>query len=178
MPGDFERCYALLQELTPLAADCGAVCGGACCRDTGEDNGMLLFPGEREFLAAAWPDAAFRQTAGGGWLLTCDGACDRRMRPLSCRIFPLFPMLGADGRIRAELDPRAFRVCPLVQWAQRVCLQRDFVRTVRRVGRLLAADEACRLFLQEQTHELEAWGRLLPDPAGRKPIQRRKVEVL
>lgn len=177
MAVDFTLCYVWLQELTPLSADCGDVCGGACCRDTEENKGMLLFPGEREFLAGRWPEMVFRKTATGDELLICDGACDRRMRPLSCRIFPLFPMLGADGRVRAELDPRAFSLCPLARWSQRIRLRRDFVRSVRRVGRLLATDEACRRFLQEQTRELEEWNQLLFDSEGRSPIQRRKVEL-
>lgn len=178
MSVDFALCYALLGERTPLPADCGTVCDGACCRDTGEQTGMRLFPGEWEFLSPHWPETAFRKTADGGWLLVCDGVCDRLHRPLACRIFPLFPLLGEDGRVRAALDPRAYRLCPLARLSQRVRLQRDFVRTVRRVGRLLAADEACRHFLQEQTRELEEWNQLLPDSDGRSPIQRRKVASL
>ena len=178
MPVDFAACYALLQEVTPLPADCGEVCGAACCRDTGEDNGMLLFPGEREYLDARFPERSFQKTDSGDWLLVCDGRCRRDVRPLACRMFPLFPLLRADGRIQAAVDPRAFHVCPLVQMAARIRWQRDFVRTVRRVGRLLAADDACRAFLQEQTKQLEEWERLLPLWSGRSPIQRRKVEIV
>lgn len=176
MPADWALCYALLQDRTPLAADCGTVCEGRCCRDTGPDSGMLLFPGEREFLQGRFPETAFAPTAAGGWLLTCSGRCDRRTRPLACRIFPLFPMLGEDGRIRVRLDPRAFRVCPLAKLNERVRLQPAFVRAVRQTGRILAADDACRTFLQEQTHELEQWQRLLGQPGTRTPIQRRKAE--
>lgn len=176
MPADFTLCYALLQDVTPLPADCGEVCGGICCRDTGEDNGMLLFPGEREYIQGRFAETAFAETTAGGWLLTCNGSCDRRYRPLACRIFPLFPMLSEDGRVRVRLDPRAFRVCPLAKLNERVRLQPAFVRAVRQVGRILAADDACRLFLQEQTHELEQWQRLLGQTGVRTPIQRRKVE--
>ncbi len=171
MPADFERIYALFQDKTPLAADCGSVCGAACCRDSGEDCGMRLFPGEREYLAAHWPKDCFRPTRDGGVLLVCDGRCDRRFRPLACRIFPLFPYRETSGRIRADYDPRALRLCPLVKLAGRTRLERSFVRTVRRAGRLLTADRECHRFLREQSGQLEEWKRLLP--LVRVPIQRR-----
>lgn len=136
---------------------------------------MLLFPGERELLAGHFPETAFHPTEDGGWLLVCDGGCNRRYRPLSCRIFPLFPVLEQDGRVRVAIDPRAPRVCPLARFSERVIFRREFVRTVRRVGRLLAADDACRRFLQEQTIQLQEWGRLLPGGL-RRPSSRRKAE--
>ena len=39
------RARRLLADLTPLQTDCGALCGGACCKGD-EGTGMLLFPGE------------------------------------------------------------------------------------------------------------------------------------
>ena len=36
--------YSLLDDVTPLKADCGALCDGACCK--GDDAGMYLFPHE------------------------------------------------------------------------------------------------------------------------------------
>lgn len=176
MTADLGLCYTLLQDVTPLRVDCGQVCGGVCCRDTGDDNGMLLFPGEREFLTRHFPASAFHPTANGGWLLVCDGRCDRRYRPLSCRIFPLFPLLEQEGRVRCVIDPRAWRVCPLARVAEEVCFDKAFVRRVRRVGRLLAADDACRRFLQEQTLQLQEWGRLLPGGGLQRPSPRRKAE--
>lgn len=173
---DLNLCYTLLQDVTPLPVDCGRLCDGACCKDTGEDNGMLLFPGEREYLSGHFPDAAFHPTEEGGWLLVCDGVCDRRYRPLSCRIFPLFPILEESGRVKSVIDPRALRVCPLARVAEEVCFDKAFVRSVRRVGRLLTADDACRRFIQEQTIQLKEWGRLLPNGKLSSPSPRRKAE--
>lgn len=136
---------------------------------------MRLFPGEREHLAVHWPESCFRPTRDGGILFVCDGRCDRRFRPLACRIFPLFPYCETTGRIKAGYDPRARRLCPLAKLAGRTRLERSFVRTVRRAGRLLAADEECRRFLRELSEQLEEWNRLLP--ACRTPIQRRQVET-
>ena len=89
-------------DLTPLAFDCGRLCGSHCCQG-GADAGMRLFPGETA-------DSGFtvRDTADGGRLLLCGGHCDRRVRPLACRIFPLFPISAmtdgsAPDSIRARL---------------------------------------------------------------------------
>lgn len=193
------QAWALLDEVTPLPADCGTVCGRACCRgENGEVSGaggaqgepksalrkgegaagMLLFPGERELLEqrrAPVQAPGFRfYAAAGGILAVCSGSCDRRCRPLACRIFPLYPHLDREtGRIRAVYDPRAWRVCPLVRENAWVRLDRHFVRTVRTVGRLLAQDEDCRRFLLEQAAEMEAIAAFLPLWEGRPPVARR-----
>lgn len=175
MPADFEQIYSLLENVTPLAADCGSVCGAACCRDTGQDSGMLLFPGEQDYLAGHFPASCFRFTRDGGGLLICEGKCERPYRPLACRMFPLFPYLDKEGRIRTGYDPRAVRLCPLTRLARQIAFERPFVRAVRQTGRLLAADGDCRRFLQEQSIQLEELGRLMPPL--RSPIQRRKVDI-
>ena len=141
-------------DLTPLAFDCGRLCGSRCCQG-GADAGMRLFPGE-----AADSGFTVRDTADGGRLLLCGGHCDRRVRPLACRIFPLFPYLDGDGRIRAGFDPRAYALCPLVR--ARVTPQLAFIRQVRRAGRRLTADPEGRRFLTGQTAELRQLGGLIP----------------
>ncbi len=202
------QAWALLDQVTPLPADCGTVCGRACCR--GEDGGtsgaggaqaepeaapregdsaagMLLFPGERELLEqfreqplaqgeGPAPAHGFRFCeAAGGTLAVCSGSCDRRCRPLACRIFPLYPHLDREtGRVRAVYDPRAWRVCPLVRENAWIRLDRHFVRTVRTVGRLLTQDEDCRRFLLEQAAEMEAVAAFLHLWEGRPPVTRRK----
>lgn len=175
-PNLFYRACTLLGERTPIHADCGCLCGGACCKG-GPSEGMLLFPGEEDFygkLSALRPEAAGGFTFSGPdgrRILLCGGACNRSFRPLACRIFPLFPALRADGRVQAVLDPRAVGVCPMAKTAAR--LDRSFIRAVRRIGRLLASDPACRAFLLEQTKELEELRRLIPMEKGWRPIRYR-----
>lgn len=137
---------------------------------------MRLFPGEAALLreAAGRGDGFQINPADGGLLLTCPGTCDRRLRPLACRFFPLFPYVDAAGRVRAVYDPRAFRLCPLVRQRAHVPLRRDFVRAVRRAGRILMGDPACAAFLRENSRELDTLWRLLPD-SGRAPIARRSI---
>lgn len=167
-----ERAYALLEEVTPLTTDCGAVCDGRCCRESADSEGMLLFPGEEVLLA----DAGYTiRPADGGYLLTCGGTCDRQKRPLSCRIFPLFPILTEEGRVKAVYDPRGYRMCPLVRECAHVPLDREFVRRVRRVGRLLTADPACAAFLRMNSEEIADLNRFLNLEEERPPIARRRM---
>lgn len=168
-----ERAYALLDTVTPLHTDCGQVCDGRCCRETADSQGMLLFPGEEE--AAREAGFTLVPAQGGHTLLVCDGTCDRTRRPLACRLFPLFPLVEEDGRIRAVYDPRGYRMCPLVRECAHVPLDRRFVRTVRQVGRILMRDAACAAFLQAQSEEIRVLGRLLPQLEERTPIMRRKI---
>ncbi len=148
------QCRSLLEEVTPLRRDCGALCGAACCSSLeGEETGMLLFPGEEE---ACGDEPGFRITEGaGGKLCICSGRCERSRRPLACRLFPALPVIR-DGGIRVEMDLRARAVCPLAR--QRVDgLSADFTEAVRRVGELLLADPRQRetlLFLTEQQTEM------------------------
>ncbi len=166
------QALALLEDVTPLDTDCGRVCDGRCCRPSADSIGMLLLPGEEKLLAGE----GFTLThADGGTLLTCDGHCCREMRPFACRIFPLFPYVGEDGRVRAVYDPRSWRLCPLTQNCARVPLRRDFVRAVRRAGRILMRDPACAAFLRANSREIDELSRLLPLSEERAPIARRKL---
>lgn len=162
----------LLEDITPLATDCGRVCDGRCCHPSEQATGMRLFPGEEEMAVAA----GFRvvPTEDGGALLECDGTCDRTSRPLACRMFPLFPYVEEGGRVRAVYDPRAWHLCPLVRECAHVPLRREFVRAVRRAGRLLMANPACAAFLQQQSREIDMLWQLLPLNEERPPIARRR----
>ena len=172
MADAIERALALLEDVTPLAADCGQVCDGRCCQPSADSEGMRLLPGEQELLA---DDGFVFKDADGGVLLTCGGRCRREMRPFMCRVFPLFPYVDGSGRVRAVYDPRSFRLCPLTRNRARVPLRRDFVRAVRRAGRILMQDTACAAFLREQSREIDDINRLLTLTDERPTIARRKL---
>ena len=127
----------LLEAVTPLARDCGRVCGAACCSSLeGEETGMLLFPGEAEAYANL-PGWKTLQTPRGT-LLFCPGTCRREERPLACRLFPLFPLPEADG-IRVAVDQRARAVCPLARQGKNAMLP-AFREAVRKAGERLMQD--------------------------------------
>lgn len=142
------ECRALLGDLTPLKTDCGRLCAAACCKSLeGEETGMLLFPGEERYYAGR---EGFRVIAcGEDRLLVCSGQCERSQRPLSCRIFPLLPLLREDG-VKVTMDARARAVCPLFS-AGKSGLDEAFVQAVRACGHLLAEDENARPFLARLT---------------------------
>lgn len=127
----------LLADVTPLNGDCGRCCGGVCCQsDEDGQGGMLLFPGEEALYRALPEGFSLSRDDGvlpGLTLLTCDGLCDRTLRPLSCRLFPLLPT-----RKGCVMDRRAWAVCPLME-SGKAGLRRAFVDAVSEAGRLLYA---------------------------------------
>lgn len=161
MKPEIARARALLDALTPLATDCGAYCGAACCRADGDAQGMLLLPGEAELYAhcdfAQVCPAEFAGLADPA-MLVCQGWCRRDERPLCCRLFPLAPRLTPDG-FDVRIDRRAFAVCPLAQYGMSA-FDRRFVAACRDAFNALAADAECRKYLT-------AWSRLMDEYARR-----------
>ena len=145
-----DQALALLRDVTSLTMDCGLVCGGACCRSLpGERTGMLLFPGEEAHYADK-PDYEVIGTETGP-LLVCAGRCRRDERPLSCRLFPLLPVVRPEG-VKVAMDARARAACPLARQGVRG-LSEDFVEAVRQAGQALMADGEQRDFLTRLTRE-------------------------
>lgn len=148
LPEALQKARSLFDDLTPLSTDCGRLCAGRCCQPMeGENTGMLLFPGEAAYYDGL-PGYRVQQTPSGP-LLTCPGHCQREGRPLSCRLFPLLPLLRADG-VRVATDLRAKPVCPLARQGKSG-LRQDFVEAVRACGQILCSDERQRCFLQQLT---------------------------
>lgn len=148
LPEVLQEARALFDHLTPLQADCGRLCSGRCCQPMeGENTGMLLFPGEAVYYESL-PGYQVQQTPSG-FLLTCSGRCQREDRPLSCRLFPLLPVLRAEG-VKVATDLRAKPVCPLArQGKSGLCPA--FVEAVRTCGQLLCDDPQQRHFLLQLT---------------------------
>lgn len=148
------RARELLSCVTPLKGDCGRACGAACCQPDGDgQGGMLLFPGEEALYSTLPPGFALSRDDGvmpGMTLLVCQGSCARAERPLSCRLFPLTPVIDAqDGRERLRVmpDPRAWPVCPLMPGGLRG-LDARFVEAVRQAAKELARCERHRAYLR------------------------------
>lgn len=149
MADTLTQCREILEKQTPLQNDCGMVCGHACCKsmEGDETTGMLLFPGE----AARYQNLPGWQVkkAAMGELVICPGHCDRTNRPLSCRLFPLMPVLRSDG-VKVAMDRRAMAVCPLARQGLSA-MQPAFVEAVRTCGKWLAADPEQAPFLKTLT---------------------------
>lgn len=143
----YKKARKIIGNKTPLRKDCGLLCGNVCCKGD-EKTGMLLFPNERTSLKVTEKD--------GVRLAVCDGKCERQERPLSCMIFPFFPYLTEDGRVRVIPDIRGYNVCPLVSERENVRFDRIFLRRVKQVGRLLREDGECRAFLLDTSREIDS----------------------
>lgn len=141
-----KSCYAILRKTTPLMFDCGKICDGKCCK--GDDKtGMLLFPGEESLID---PDINIIETEYGEKVAVCNGSCDRNRRPLSCRIYPLFPVLvEEEGQsiIKVLFDYRAD--CPLSDISSEYEFNKRFIKGVRRVGKYLLLNEETAEYYKE-----------------------------
>ena len=145
-----KSCYSALGRYTPLDFDCGTLCDGFCCKG-GDKLGMLLFPGEETLID---PEIKVVTDYGRSFAV-CDGSCERSKRPLSCRIYPLFPMIN-DGQIETTFDIRAN--CPLTSGELKI--NRRFDKAVRRVGKYLMLNDETSDFLKSLSAELEEYDSL------------------
>lgn len=144
-----KSCYSALRRCTPLDFDCGKLCDGKCC-DGDENTGMLLFPGEENLID---PGMIIKRDESGATVAICNGTCDRNKRPLSCRMYPLFPIIKTENDreyIETEFDPRAD--CPLT--SGELTISRRFDKAVRRVGKYLLLNEETETAYRQLSAEL------------------------
>lgn len=151
----YDKIFKIMGELTPLKADCGKLCSGACCKGD-ENTGMRLFPFEESELPV-------KNLGNGVRLVVCEDKCDRSKRPLACRIFPFFPTVDDRGKVFVEADFRGARLCPLVTHSDEIVFDRKFFKALEKVGKILAKDQVCLEFLKEATEEIDTYAAFLGD---------------
>ncbi|MBQ8002594.1 MAG: hypothetical protein IJ297_04040 [Clostridia bacterium] len=156
----YNQIYSVLGSHTPLKGDCGKACNKACCEGDKDGDGMYLFPFEEEMYASLPDWASISETDfeydKGKYapLFSCDGVCDRTLRPLSCRIFPLTPYIATDGVLEVIVDPRANGMCPLAGLYVED-FDPDFVKAVEEVGKLLCENTDTKKFLESFSRMLD-----------------------
>ena len=69
-----------------------------------------MFEGEEGFRIE---ESEFEANGKKTLILYCEGHCDRRKRPLSCRIFPLVPYAKRGEKMEIIMDVRGKGMCPL-----------------------------------------------------------------
>ena len=145
----YQAIYRLLNYITPLSSDCGALCGAACCTNTEEDLIIYLLPGEEKLFDRkedwlVWDfdyaeDYDFPDSWHGKvYYVKCKTApvCPREMRPLQCRFFPLAPHLTGDGVLHLIRYPGELPyVCPLLE--ADAALEPRFIKAVYTVWKHL-----------------------------------------
>ena len=153
--------YRLLDRVSPIDADCGSLCGAACCTCGGDspdldgtdfDMGIYLLPGEDKIFTKKedwlkWTaeyaeDYDFPDSWSGKVFFvrcTTPPECPRRMRPLQCRFFPLAPHLDEDNRLRLILHSGELPyACPLIR--DRITLNPSFIQATFTVWKRLIKD--------------------------------------
>lgn len=167
-PEEFYRAlYKIIGSATPISADCGRLCNNACCEVTDEITGMYLFPHENVMYEnmPIWGelyDTDF--TYGEGKeveLFTCTGKCDRAMRPLSCRIFPLVPYAHEGEEMKIIMDKRGRGMCPLIDAIKTEELSEEFVKRVSCAMKLCMCNRETREFIYALTESIDEIGGLL-----------------
>lgn len=166
LPVSYKKLYAtayeLFENVTPIKADCGSLCGKACCKDDEDEvSGMYLFP-EENIMFRELPegfslyDTDFEYDYGRyADLITCKGSCDRSRRPLSCRIFPLAPYINKDGKLEIIIDPRGRSMCPMAKTMEVSEFDQDFTEAVRRCFNMLIKNRQIRLFVEELSRQFD-----------------------
>ena len=161
----YEKVYALFDKVTPLDdTDCGLACDGACCKGD-EEEGMYLYPGEMAMYSGKedWisvEKSEFTIDSVPVPIAICSGKCDRKLRPLACRIFPLmFYAKRGDKTIKIKMDPRAVRMCPLARVLSVEELSEQFVLNVTEAADILSEYKEIMEFIYEQSEMIDE----LPD---------------
>lgn len=158
---ELNKAYELLERVTPLDFDCGKLCSNKCCK--GSDNdGMLLFPTEKEFFENNPNFKVYFDEKFGCDAVVCLTPCKRDERPLSCRLFPLFPYVEEkDGEKvhNVALDVRSLGVCPIAEDKDQ--LSRKFLRNVRIASSVLLRNSEIAEFLLNVSREMLDLGPLV-----------------
>ncbi|MCR4724804.1 MAG: hypothetical protein K5772_05185 [Clostridia bacterium] len=166
----FRAIYRLLDRVSPLDADCGQLCGAACCTsayEDGEEMGIFLLPGEEQLHSPddSWLDWSAESAADLGFPDSWTGDvcfvhcktpphCPREKRPIQCRTFPLAPHLSEDGELTLvynDLD-LPYR-CPLIDG--QTPLNDNFVQATQTVWEHLIRDPRIRDMVREDSIERE-----------------------
>ena len=156
-----------MDKVSPIDGDCGRLCKSACCDNDAASAkspqsrfGMYLLPGEDKLFTRKEPwltwsvEKAENYAYPGSWsgnvyFVQCKGAseCDRAMRPIQCRSFPLAPYIDNEGLLRLILYPGKLAYdCPLI--SQRLPLNRNFITATYTVWKRLIRDPLIRDYVK------------------------------
>lgn len=154
----FRAIYRLLDRVSPVPYDCGTLCNCACCsvNDDEGDFGIYLLPGEEKLFTGnedwlTWnednvldydfPDSWHGKVA----FIRCNTPpiCDRKMRPLQCRTYPVAPHLMGDKLILILSDMECPYECPLIE-EKSAELEERFLKATHTVWKRLIKDPKIR----------------------------------
>ena len=147
-----KQIYKTLDGVTPLDYDCGKLCGEVCCvydsrEYPNEDLAIYLLPGEEllfknddcfEIDYISSREIKYPFSWDKVYYLRCVNPphCNRRLRPIQCRTFPLIPHLTKDDEFHLIFDESEFPYkCPIIE--DDLKLNDDFIQVTFKVWKLL-----------------------------------------
>ena len=148
-----EKIYEKLNQVSPLDYDCGKLCGQTCCVYDDEDYSnedliIYLIPGEESMYESSetfelkhfdikeinypysWKE--------GVYTVKCLNPpnCEREIRPIQCRTFPLIPHIDKNNHFYLIFDESQYPYeCPLIK--ENIDLNEDFIYETYKIWRLL-----------------------------------------
>ena len=153
MKKSIKRIYERLDEVSPVDFDCGKLCGEVFCVYDSDDSHteelvLYLLPGE-ELMYEDSPDFELYFLDSSeirypySWkdniyLVRCVNPpkCDRSIRPIQCRTFPLVPHISKNGEFHLILDETEFPYeCPILR--DNIKLNDDFIKVTYEVWKML-----------------------------------------
>ena len=155
---EYRMIYDMLDKVSPLPYDCGSLCGSICCRDIPEQEELYIYllPGEKEFLEEEGSTLVIEKQSTGehylpvSWgryvyIAHCPGpeGCERGLRPIQCRTFPLEPHMTNDGILRLIYNDVCLPYsCPIIM--DRMELSDDFIECTYEAWNRLIRDDAIK----------------------------------
>lgn len=149
---DYMKIHRMLNKVTPLNYDCGTLCNEICCTYDGEDYKnedlvIVLLPGEEKLFENN--DTFKIKTINSenynypeSWdiinLFICDNPpyCDRKLRPIQCRTYPLDPHLDKNNKLHLVYDKESYPYeCPILR--DNIKFNTDFLKTTLKVWNIL-----------------------------------------
>ena len=146
---DYIKLYNMTNNASPLGQfNCGELCDSICCtvenkneEDLLSEMVLYLLPGEVEMLEneSDWFELFYETTDeydypeswnGKVYYIKCTNPphCNRRLRPIQCRSFPLSPHLDEDNKLHLIYDEDDMTYqCPIIR--DRLDLDEDFINT-------------------------------------------------
>ena len=156
MKKTIQRIYQRLDEVTPVDFDCGKLCGEVCCvydadETHAEELVLYLLPGE-ELMYEDSPDFELYYMDSSeiryphSWkdniyLVKCKNPprCDRSIRPIQCRTFPLVPHISKNGEFHLVLDETEFPYeCPIIR--DHIKLNENFINVTYEIWKMLISN--------------------------------------
>lgn len=156
MKKSIKRIYEKLDKVSPVNFDCGKLCGEICCVYDSEDYrneelALYLLPGEELMYEDSSDfDLYYIDSSeikyphswkGKIYLVKCRNPpkCDRSIRPIQCRTFPLIPHLDKNGVFHLIFDDSEFPYkYPIVNG--HIKLNEEFIQTTYEIWTMIMAN--------------------------------------